>query len=49
VLDNALPQVLEAHGVRNSIVFDPDFKINANTTEKILKIYESAINVVGLG
>lgn len=40
--------VLRAHEARNSIVYNPDFKVTADEAKKILSTYESAINSVGL-
>ena len=39
--------VLEAHKVRNDIVYNPDYKINAETAQNMLLMYENAIkNIV---
>ena len=43
-----LDDVLKAHETRNSIVYDPDFKISGDEAKKILDIYESAVNSIGL-
>jgi len=39
--------ILRAHEIRNSIVFNPDYKIEVDEAKKILDIYESAINNIG--
>jgi len=41
-------QVLNAHGIRNSIVFNPDFQISEDLAKQTLSAYETAINTVGL-
>lgn len=43
-----LNELLAAHEVRNAIVYNPDFKIDAERTKKILGIYGQAINSIGL-
>lgn len=40
--------LIKAHEVRNSIVYDPDFKLSADQAKKTLSVFESAINAVGL-
>ena len=42
-----LNDVLSAHETRNSIVYDPDFKLSADQAQKILSIYESAVRTIG--
>lgn len=42
-----LEEILSAHEIRNSIVYNPDYKINAEDTKKLLAVYESAINNLG--
>ena len=44
---NGTSEILAAHETRNSIVYNPDFKISAEQAKKILDIYESAVNSVG--
>jgi len=41
-------QILSAHEIRNSIVYNPDYKIDEDQTKKTLAIYESAVNSIGL-
>ncbi len=36
-------EVLSAHNLRNSIVYEPDYKLDLETTKRILDIYEKAI------
>lgn len=40
--------VLAAHKVRNSIVYDQNFSISAEQAKKILSTFEAAINSVGM-
>ena len=35
--------ILFAHGVRNSIVYDPNYKLDSEVAKKMLSDYESAI------
>jgi len=42
-------EIVAAHEVRNSVVYDPDFKLDAERAKKTLNIYEQAINSIGLG
>lgn len=43
-----LNDVLGAHEIRNSIVYDPNFKLSIDQGKKVLDIYESAIKNIGL-
>lgn len=36
-------EVLEAHKIRNSVMYDPDFKLDINKAKKILSTYEKTI------
>lgn len=38
-----LEEILEAHEMRNSIVYDPDYKLDLEQARNILKIYEKGI------
>ncbi|MFA5877934.1 MAG: hypothetical protein WC845_01035 [Candidatus Staskawiczbacteria bacterium] len=38
-----IDEILEAHKIRNSIVYDPNFKITVDRIKKILAIYEKGI------
>jgi hypothetical protein len=48
LLGPILSDILSAHQVRNSIVYDPDYKLTAENAKKVLAVYESAINSVGI-
>jgi hypothetical protein len=48
LLGSLFNDVLNAHQVRNSIVYDPDYKLTAENAKKVLLVYESAINSVGI-
>lgn len=41
-------EVMSAHEVRNSIVYNQDYSLDAERAKKILDIYESAINSIGI-
>jgi hypothetical protein len=43
-----LADLLRAHEVRNSIVYNPDFKITAEQARKVLEVYKSAIDDIGM-
>jgi hypothetical protein len=43
-----LDDVLRAHETRNSVVYDPNFKLTADQAKKILDTYESAIKDIGM-
>ncbi len=43
-----MPELLSAHEIRNSIVFNPEYKLTEEQAKKVLGIYESAINSIGL-
>lgn len=43
-----LNDVLAAHNTRNSIVYNPDYKLSVAEAKKILDIYESAVNNIGM-
>jgi len=49
LLSDKSGEILSAHEIRNSIVYNPDFKLSAEQAKKILDIYESAVNSVGIG
>ncbi len=44
-----LDDLLHAHDVRNSIVYNPDYKLSVVDAKKILETYEAAANGIGLG
>ena len=39
--------LLKVHEMRNSIVYNPDFKLSSDEAQKALAVFESAINAVG--
>jgi len=43
-----LKDVLSAHEIRNSIVYNPDYKLSVAEAKKILDTYESAAKNIGL-
>lgn len=43
-----LEDVLEAHKIRNSIVYNPDFKLSVDQAKKVLDTYESAAKNIGM-
>jgi len=47
LLSSMSDDLIKAHEVRNSIVYDPDFKLSADQAKKTLSVFESAINAVG--
>jgi hypothetical protein len=48
MLSGNIGEILSAHEVRNSIIYNPDFKISSDQTKKLLDVYESVINSIGL-
>jgi len=48
IIADDLKDVLDAHEIRNSIVYNPDFKISADEVKRILAIYESAVKNIGV-
>ncbi|MEK7061821.1 MAG: hypothetical protein AAB957_01020 [Patescibacteria group bacterium] len=46
VLPN-LDEILSAHEVRNSIVYDPDYKIDIDRVKEVLSIYEATTKNIG--
>jgi len=48
LLSALLSDLMRAHEIRNSIVYDPDFKLSADEAKKALDAFESAVNTVGL-
>ena len=43
-----LDDIMKAHELRNFIVYDPDYKLNLEQAKKMLGVYESAINTIGI-
>ena len=48
LITSILQDVLEAHEARDSIVYNPDFKLSVEQGKKILDTYESAIKNIGM-
>lgn len=46
---SGVSEILSAHEIRNSIVYNQDFKISGEQAKKVLDVYESAINTIGVG
>lgn len=44
---NGTGEIINAHEVRNSIVYNPDFKISLEQVKKLLNIYEISANSIG--
>jgi hypothetical protein len=47
MLSEGVGEILSAHEIRNSIVYNPDFKISLEQTKKLLDSYEIAVNNIG--
>ena len=47
MIASTLSDILSAHEIRNSIVYDPDYKISVDQAKKVLDIYEVAIKDIG--
>lgn len=48
MIASQMRDILNAHEVRNNIVFNPDYKVSQEEAKRILDVYESAINNIGL-
>ncbi len=48
LIASILDDVLNAHKTRNSIVYNPDYKLSADEAKKILATYESAAKEIGM-
>jgi len=48
LISSTLDQILAVHEVRNSIVYNPDYKLDVEQARKILDVYQAAINSIGL-
>ena len=48
LLTTGTDEVLSAHEIRNSIVYNPDFKVSTDQAKKILDVYESTIKNIGV-
>ena len=49
LLESVYAEIMSAHETRNSIVYNPDLKMDLENAKRILSVYESAINTVGAG
>ena len=49
LVESIMNDILYAHEIRNSIVYNPDFKLSTTEAKKVLATYESAANEIGLG
>jgi len=47
-ISSIVDDVLTAHTVRNSIVYDPNYKLTTDQAKKILDTYETAIKNIGI-
>lgn len=43
-----LSEIMSAHEVRNAIVYNPDYKLDAEQVKKVLGVYESGVNAIGI-
>jgi len=48
LLSSIYDDLKKAHEIRNSIVYNPDFKLEAEQAKKALGVFETAVNTVGL-
>lgn len=48
LITSILNDVIQAHETRNQIVYNQDFKISSDQAKRIISVYESAINSIGL-
>ena len=48
LIASILSDVLKAHEIRNSIVYNPDFKLSADEAKKTLDTYEAATKEIGM-
>lgn len=39
--------ILDAHKIRNSIVYEPDYSISLEETKRVLSLYENAVKNIG--
>lgn len=44
-----MDKIISAHQVRNSIVYNSEYKLDLELAKKIMDVYESAVNNVGVG
>jgi len=48
LIDPILDDVLKAHEIRNSIVYNPNYRISAEEAQNIINTYENAIKSIGM-
>jgi hypothetical protein len=48
LIPNIYSEVLNAHEIRNLIVYNPDYKLTTDHAKRILNTYEQAINGIGV-
>ncbi|MCX6718508.1 MAG: hypothetical protein NTY81_02820 [Candidatus Staskawiczbacteria bacterium] len=48
LIASILDDVLKAHEIRNSIVYNPDFKLSTEHAKKVLDTYETAAKEIGM-
>ena len=48
LISTIVKDVLNAHEVRNYIVYQPDFKLSTEQAKQILATYEAAVNGIGM-
>jgi hypothetical protein len=46
---DSIRQILEAHAIRNSIVYEPDYKLDVPTARRILELYEVVVKNIAVG
>jgi len=47
-LGSLFKEVLSVHEIRNSIVYNPDFKLSLDLTQKVLEVYKKAVDTIGV-
>lgn len=47
LLADVLSEIMQAHEVRNSIVYNPGYKLSTEEAKKVLDVYERAVKNVG--
>jgi hypothetical protein len=48
LISSNMAEITNAHEIRNSIVYNPDYKISTEVAKKTLDVYEVVINSIGL-
>lgn len=41
-----IKEILDAHKIRNALVYQPDYRLEPDKTKKLLEIYEKAIKKI---